>query len=187
MRYVHSKGLLGRRLTPKFSRMRRRRNSAPAPHAGAACRLQRHVRRSDGAREPKRKGATEGGAPTGCGGGAHVLRGGPECGERVSSSLPPSRCFRQHSFTSAGASAAEPPHSTNSHSASPSRLRARNRAPPRGLVRRRLTPKFSRMRRRRNPDDAPQPSAACRLQRHVRHGGSATYLRLRHLRELRRQ
>jgi hypothetical protein len=35
-----------RRLTPKFSRMRRRRNSAHAPEHGAACRLQRHVRRS---------------------------------------------------------------------------------------------------------------------------------------------
>jgi hypothetical protein len=33
-------------LTPKFSRMRRRRNSAPAPEPGAACRLQRYVRRS---------------------------------------------------------------------------------------------------------------------------------------------
>jgi hypothetical protein len=31
-------------LTPKFSRMRRRRNSAPAPEPGAACRLQRTVR-----------------------------------------------------------------------------------------------------------------------------------------------
>jgi hypothetical protein len=50
----------------------------------------------------------------------------------------------------------------------PSRLRARNLAPPRGMVRRRLTPKFSRMRRRRNSAHAPQPGAACRLQRHVR-------------------
>jgi hypothetical protein len=37
---------LAPRLTPKFSRMQRRRNSALAPQPGAACRLQRHVRRS---------------------------------------------------------------------------------------------------------------------------------------------
>jgi hypothetical protein len=32
-------------LSPKFSRRGRRRNSAPAPQAGVACRLQRHVMR----------------------------------------------------------------------------------------------------------------------------------------------
>ena len=43
------------------------------------------------------------------------------------------------------------------------RLRARNRAPPRGMVRRRLTPKFSRMRRRRNspPRRSLAPHVGC--------------------------
>jgi hypothetical protein len=36
------------------------------------------------------------------------------------------------------------------------------------------TPKFSRMRRRRNSVPTPQPGAACRLQRYVRHGGITT-------------
>jgi hypothetical protein len=49
--------------------------------------------------------------------------------------------------------------------------RARASAPARGP--RRLTPKFSCMRRRRNSAPAPQPGAACRLQRHVRRGGAA--------------
>jgi hypothetical protein len=71
------------RLTPKFSRMRRRRNSPPlqrlAPHVGCNA----HVRRSDGAQEPTDENARNAGAPTGCGGGAHELRGGPGLRVRV--------------------------------------------------------------------------------------------------------
>jgi hypothetical protein len=63
----------------------------------------------------------------------------------------------------------------------PSRLRARDRALTRCMVRRRLTPKFSRMRRRRNSALAPQLGAACRLQRNVRRSGcgAITYVPVR--------
>jgi hypothetical protein len=96
------------------------------------------------------------------------LRGTRGAGTGAGEWLPRLGGWATHSRASAGASAAEPPHRT-SRSSAPSRLAASAQpCASRSMVRRRLTPKFSRMRRRRNPADAPQPGAACRLQRYVR-------------------